>query len=905
MTDQKFCHLHIHTDMSLMDGAMKIDTLLEQAKKFGMKKIAITNHGNMIDMPKWMWAGEKEGIQIIPGCELYVCWDFSRHLKDSEHKTIYHMVALATNATGWKNLLALCSEGFISGKYYKPRVDRELIEKYKEGIIFTTACLNGIFNAKMNRQGLEPVVLKEDVEALKAILGDQVYFEVQRHPNTPEQDNGNCQLLKFSKEYNIPVVATCDSHYGLPEHYDAWTSLMSLQMNMTHHAPNDFYVKSQEEMIKLWEDLPEAISNSMVIANKCEPIKLDKSYKFPVFDTGGVPLDEALAKEAFTGLRDRMDKFKITGVRRTLYEDRLKSELDIINSMGFPGYMLIVADFIQEAKRRGIPVGPGRGSAAGCAVAWATGITNVDPLKYDLFMERFLNPERVSMPDIDTDFGHIRRDEMKDYVKQKYGVDKVASIMTIGTMAARGSLKDIARVKGLSFAEGNALSQAVPAGVRGKNVYLKTITDPGHEDYSKEFMDFIKTNPLYPEVLRVAKVVEGMAKSSGTHAAGVVISDHRPLVEHTALMMDKHDNIVTQFSMNILDKIGLIKFDFLGLSTLTVIDNTKHAVLKRYGVDIDLDMIPEDDPKAFAILCEGNLRGIFQLSGSSGFKNVTMQIQPHSIDEIADITSLYRPGPLDNGFIPMYVEAKKTGKIKYMIEVSNKEVQAELEKLLDPTKGVLIYQEQVMSIVQIMAGYSLGGADILRRIMGKKIPAEMEEQRKVFVEGCAGKGVSEAEANQAFDKIAKFAEYGFNKSHAIAYSILTYQTAWLKAHYPKEFLAACLTDEMGNQDKTIAYINDAKANDIKILPPDINESERDYSATDEGIRFGLSAIKDFGDVGAEFVLKERDKNGKFKTPIEFIKRVNLSKVNKAKIETLIRVGCFDSLIKENNNVQAR
>lgn len=899
-SDQKFCHLHIHTDMSLMDGAMKIDTLLEQAKKFGMKQIAITNHGNMIDMPKWMWAGEKEGIQIIPGCELYVCWDFPRHLKDNEHKTIYHMVALATNEIGWKNLLALCSEGFLSGKYYKPRVDRELIEKYKEGIIFTTACLNGIFNAKMNRQGKDEVVLREDAEALKAILGDQVYFEIQRHPNTPEQDKGNCQLLKFSKEYNIPVVATCDSHYGLPEHYDAWVSLMTLQMNgFEHHAPNDFYLKSQEEMIKLFEDIPEAISNSMVIANKCKPIKLDKSYKFPVFETNGVPLDKALETEAREGLRQLLDKFKITGIKRTIYEDRLKSELDIINSMGFPGYMLIVADFIKEAKRRGIPVGPGRGSAAGCLVAFATGITNVDPLKYDLFMERFLNPERVSMPDIDTDFGHTRRDEMKEYVKIKYGEDKVASIMTIGTMAARGSLKDIARVKKLSFAEGDALSKAVPAGVRGKNVYLKTITDPKHEDYSQEFMDFVKTNPVYPEVLRIAKIVEGMAKSAGTHAAGVVISDDKPLVQHTALMLDKHDRIVTQFPMGTLDKIGLIKFDFLGLSTLTVIENTRQAIKRRYGIDIDLDLIPDDDAKAFAVLCEGNLRGIFQLSGSSGFKNVTMQIQPHSIDEIADITSLYRPGPLDNGFIPMYVDAKKTGKIKYMIQVSNQEVQKKLEELLNPTKGVLIYQEQVMSIVQIMAGYSLGGADILRRIMGKKIPKEMEEQRKVFVEGCEKNGVSKAEADEAFDKIAKFAEYGFNKSHAIAYSILTYQTAWLKAYYPKEFLAACLTDEMGNQDKTIAYINDAKANDIKILPPDINESEIDYSATDEGIRFGLSAIKDFGEVGAEYVIKEREKNGKFKHPIEFIKRVNLQKVNKAKIETLVRVGCFDSLMKKN------
>lgn len=896
MSDQKFCHLHIHTDMSLMDGAMKIETLIAQAKKFGMKKIAITNHGNMINMPQWMWDAEKEGIQIIPGCELYVCWDFPRHLKDSEHKTIYHMVALATNEIGWKNLLKLCSEGFLSGKYYKPRVDRELLERYKEGIIFTTACLNGIFNAKLNRQGKEEVVLREDAEALKTILGDNVYFEIQRHPSSPEQERGNCQLLKFSKEYNIPVVATCDSHYGLPDHYDAWVSLMTLQMNgMQHHAPNDFYLKSQEEMIKLFEDIPEAISNTMIVANKCEPIKLDKSYKFPVFETGGLTLEEALKKQSEEGLQNIFNKQKITGIKRKEYEDRLNYELKIINEMGFPGYMLIVADFIGAAKQKDIPVGPGRGSAAGSLVAYALGITNADPIKYGLIMERFLNPERISMPDIDTDFGHRRRDEMKLYTKEKYGFDKVASIMTIGTMAARGSLRDISRVLGLSYTEGDILAKAVPEGKRGKNVYLRTITDPNHEDYSQEFMDVVNGHSGYKEVVRIAKIVEGMAKSTGTHAAGVIISDDKPLVEHTALMLDKHDQIVSQFDMKVLEKIGLIKFDFLGLSTLTVVDDTIKAIKKRYNTEIDFDLIPENDSKAFDILCTGNLQGVFQLSGSSGFKNVVMQIQPHSIEEIADITSLYRPGPLDNGFIPMYVDAKKTGIIKYMVHVSNPEIQIKLEELLKPTKGVLIYQEQVMQIVQIMAGYSLGQADILRRIMGKKIPAEMQAQREVFVKGCLENKIKEEEANEAFDKIAKFAEYGFNKSHAIAYSILTYQTAWLKAHYPKEFLAACLTDEVGDQDKTITYLNDAKANEIAILPPDVNESDEYYSATEKGIRFGLAAIKDFGDVGAGYVIKEREKNGPYKSFVNFLKRVNLQKVNKSKIETLIRVGCFDSI----------
>lgn len=884
-------------DASLMDGAMKIESLFAQAKKFGMSKIAITNHGNMINMPHYIWKGEREGIQVIPGCELYLCWDFPRHLKDNEHKTIYHMVALATNDIGYKNLLKLCSEGFLSGKYYKPRIDRELLDKYKEGIIFTTACLNGIFNAKLNKQGKEEVVLRSDAEDLKAILGDNIYFELQRHPNTPDQDKGNEQLRKFSREFNIPMVATCDSHYALPEHYEAWTSLMTIQMaGIEHHAPNDFYVKSQEQMLELFKDIPEAISNTMVIANKCQPIKLDTSPKFPVFDTKGEPVDEYIRRECIAGLEKLCTKYSIVGTKRQVYFERLNYELDVLITMGFSSYMLTVADFVNFAKSKDIPCGPGRGSAAGCLVAWALGITNVDPIKYGLLFERFQNPERVSMPDIDMDFGDLRRDEVKEYAAIKYGEDKVASIMTLGTMAARGAIRDIGRVLGALFVDADALSKAVPKGVRGKNVYLRTITDPAHEDYSKEFMDFVATKPIYADIIRIAKVVEGMARSTGTHAAGVIISDHNPLNYYIALMRDKNDKICSQDDMKAIEKLGLVKMDFLGLATCTVIDNTVKTIKERYGIDIDLDMIPEDDPETFKTLCEGDLLGLFQLSGSGGFRDVTMQIQPHSIEEIADITSLYRPGPLDNGFIPKYVDAKKTGNIQYMVSVSNPEVNKRIQDLLNPTKGVIIYQEQVMELVRVMGNYSLGQADILRRIMGKKIPAEMAAQRDVFVKACTTNNVSEAEANDAFDRIAKFAEYGFNKSHAVAYSILTYQTAWLKTHYPKEFYAACLTNAIGNQDETISFINGCKEKDIKVLPPDINESGIAFSPTDNGIRFGLSAVKDFGDIGAEYVIKEREKHGSFKSFIDFAKRVNLQKVNKAKIETLIRVGCFDSLL---------
>ena len=881
-----------------MDGAMKVDDLYDLCEKYKMTKVAITNHGNIINMPQFILDARKRGIQVIPGCELYVCWDFPRHLKDSDHKIVYHMVALATNQTGYQNLMKMTSEAYLSGKYYKPRVDRELLEKYKEGIVFTTACLNGIFNAKYIRQGKDPVVLREEAQQMKDLLGDQIYFEIQRHPDTPEQDKGNCQIIEMSQEFDIPLVATCDSHYAVPEHHQAWTSIMTLQMNgFKHQVPNDFYVKSQEQMIELFKDIPEAIENTMKIANMCEPITIDSSYKFPEFDTGALTKEEYLQKECEKGLEWRFIQYNIFNGSRKLYEERLQEEIDIINGMGFPDYMLIVADFCTYARNNKIPLGPGRGSAAGSLVAWVLGITNVDPIKYGLLMERFLNPERVSMPDIDLDFGHRLRDKMKTYAADKYGEDKVASIMTVGTMAAKGALRDVARVFELPYNEADALAKMVPDGKRGRNVYLRTITDPKHEDYSQAFMDFINQKQVYKDVLRVAKIMEGMARSTGTHAAGVIISDHLPLWEHCGVMLDKNEKIVTSVTMNVAEKIlGLVKMDFLGLSTLTVEDDAVNHIRENYDIDIDLDAIPEDDSATFDLLCRGDLLGVFQLSGSSGFKDVVMQIQPRSIEEIADITSLYRPGPLDNGFIPKYVEAKRTGKIEYMIKIaSNLDINKQVEELLLPTKGVLIYQEQVMKLAQIMAGYSLGKADLLRRAMGKKIPEEMEACREEFVQGCFENGIENQEAMGAFDVIAKFAEYGFNKSHAIAYSIISYQTAYLKAHYPKEFLAACLTDELKNQDKTIAYINDCKAHGIKILPPDINESNVEYTPVEKGIRFGLAAIKSFGNVGAEYVMKERNKAGRFNNFVQFVNRIDLQKVNRAKMEVLIKAGCFDNI----------
>lgn len=878
-----------------MDGACKFQDLIKRCKELNFKKVAITNHGNIINMPKMILDAEKEGIQVIPGSELYVSWDYPRTIMEKDKYQAYHMVALATNDIGYRNLIKLVSEGHLTGRYKKPRVDKELIEKYKEGIIFTSACMNGVFNRKLNKEEVDREEVKKNAAWFKEVLDGQFYLEIQRHPNFPEQDAANLMIIETSREYDIPLVATCDSHYAYPEHHKAWGTMMMIGMGLTEFdAANDYYIKSAQEMKELFMDFPEAISNTVKISNRCEPIKFDGSYKFPVFDTGNVSEKEYLKKESYSGLDLRLAQTGLTS-KRSEYEERLDLELKVIHDMGFDGYMLVVSDYVNAAKRLDIPVGAGRGSAAGSLVCWVTNITDVDPIKYGLLFERFLNPDRISMPDIDVDFGDIKRDQIIKYVEEKHGKDKVAQIMTIGTMAAKGALRSCCKAVGVMYSDADALAKEIPEGLRGQNVYLNTITDVNHEDYSASFMSAINRREDFKEALRVALILEGMTRNTGVHAAGVIISDHKPLWEHIGLMLDKDGNVISSDAMGVLEKIiGLIKFDFLGLSTLTTIERTCEFVKLNYGIDIDINNIPLDDSKTYDLLCSGNLAGIFQLSGSSGFKEVTMQIQPRDIEEIADITSLYRPGPLDNGFIPIYVSAKNTGKIKYMVKVSDLSMQNKIKELLDPTKGVIIYQEQVMKLVQIMAGYTLAQADILRRVMGKKIESEMELQREVFVKGCLANNITEEEANDAFNSIAKFAAYGFNKSHAIAYSLITYQTAYLRAHYMKEFMAAALTEVSGKRDKTISFLNDCKANGIKVLPPSINESQLVYTPTKEGIRFGLGAVKSVGDIAIDCIMRARSK-GSFKNILDFCGRVDLKKVNTAKIQTLIRAGCFDEI----------
>lgn len=892
---QGFVHTHVHTDYSLLDGATKIEGLIKRCKELGMTRIAVTNHGNMFNMPKIIDLCAKEGIQIIPGCELYTTWDFPCTIKDAEHDQRYHMIALASNEVGYKNLMKLTSYGYLVGRYHKPRVDREAIERHKEGIIFTTACFNGPIGRRLIRENRSLEDTKQDIRWLKEVLGDSIYLELQRHPDFPEQEQANQAVVALSKEFNIPLIVGCDSHYARPEHYQAWSVMKALQMGGKEdvlEADNDYYIKSEEEMRNLFKDYPEAINNTVALADRCQPLKIKRDFKFPVFNTGSLTADEYLEKEVFDGLELRFAESGIDRVSRDGYRIQVKTELAIIKNMGFSSYFLVVADFIRYAKTKGILVGPGRGSAAGSIACWALRITEVDPLKYGLLFERFLNPDRITMPDIDVDFADDRRDEVKKYMVEKYGADKVASIMTIGTMAAKGALRDTCRILGVPYTESAALSKAVPEGKRGKNVYLRNIVNPKDKDYSEDFMKFVNSKEYYKKALEVALVLEGMTRSSGTHAAGVVVSDHNPITDYVPLMLDKDDNIVTQYDMNVCEQVGLIKFDFLALSTLTTIQMAVNYIKKNHGVDIDIDKIALDDNRTYDLLCAGNLFGVFQLSGSSGFRDVVIGVQPRSIEAIGDITSLYRPGPLDNGFVTKYVKAKNSGEIEYMISVDNPEINNKIIDILESTKGVLIYQEQVMQIARTMAGYTLAQADLLRRAMGKKDEKKMAQEEERFMAGCEKNKISKESAKQAWDIMSKFADYGFNKSHAIAYSLISYQTAYLKAHFPIEFMAALLTELAGDQDKTIACLADCKLNNIKILPPHVNKSNSSYTPTKDGIRFGLGAIKDVGPACIDSVVKKRE-DGPYKSFFDFLTRVDLLKVNSGKIETLIRAGCFD------------
>jgi DNA polymerase III subunit alpha len=888
MHHANFVHLHVHSYYSLLDGAAPIEALANKAKDYRMPAMAITDHGNMFGAIDFYQAMSKAGVKPCIGCEAYLLTKGSRLTRDLKQEgTLSHLTLLCKNRDGYRNLCKLISSGHLEGFYYKPRIDKEILREHSKGLIALSGCLKGeVARALAEGRWEEAVAAAEE---MAEIFPDNRFFlELQDH-GLPEQVRVREGLVKLGKELGIGLVATNDVHYLHREDAVAHDALLCIQTGKTIDEQNrmrlgtqEFYLKSPEEMGELFADCPEAISNTVAIAERLN-LEFDfKTYHFPKFvPPEGQDLQTYLAARAREGLTARLAtilarKAGSEEALRAAYEERLESEIQMIAKMGFAGYFLIVADFIGYAKGIGLPVGPGRGSAAGSLVAFALGITNIDPIEHILLFERFLNPERISMPDVDIDFCMRRRGEVIDYVAKKYG--NVSQIITFGKMKARAVVRDVGRVMGLPYGDVDRLAKLIPATL-GMTLAEALKIEP---KLSAE----AKREPQVARLLEIARALEGFPRHASTHAAGVVISD-LPLTEFLPLYRGQNDEVVTQFDMKCVEKIGLVKFDFLGLKTLTVIDDAIALIAKRTGSRLDIDALPLDDPLVYEKLSQGDTAGIFQLE-SSGMTDLVMKLKPTAFPDIVALVALFRPGPLGSGMVDDFIN-RKHGRTPIRYELPA------LEPILRETYGVIVYQEQVMQIANVLANYSLGEADMLRRAMGKKKAEEMAKQRERFVEGATANRIQRAKAEHLFDLLAKFADYGFNKSHSAAYAMVSFQTAWLKFHHPTEFMAAMLTAERDNTDKILQYMNDCRAHDIRVLPPDVNESSRDFTVVEERvIRFGLAAVKNVGDAAIESVIAAREEGGAFRSLFDFCERIDSRKVNKRVIESLIKCGAFDT-----------
>ena len=879
-----FTHLHVHTEYSLLDGSGKIKEMVAQAKALGCDSLAITDHGAMYGVIDFYRAAKEAGIKPIIGCEIYVTNGsrFDREISQGDDR-YYHLVLLAENNQGYSNLMKIVSTGFTEGFYYKPRVDYETLEKYSGGLIASSACLAGIIPKLLLRGRYEDAV--EEALRLQNLFGRGNFFlELQDH-GMPEQRTVNSQLLRMSEEYKIPLIATNDVHYTYDTDWEAHDILLCIQTGKKVHDQDrmryeggQYYLKSPEEMQELFRYAPEAIQNTELIAKRCNVEIEFGVQKLPQYDVpAGYTAEEYLTKLCEEGLRRRYENYQD-------YEDRLHFELETIKQMGYVDYFLIVWDFINYAKQNHIMVGPGRGSAAGSLVSYALAITDIDPIRYNLLFERFLNPERVSMPDIDVDFCYERRGEVIDYVTQKYGKDKVVQIITFGTMAARNVIRDVGRVLDMPYGAVDQIAKMIPA-------ELNITIDKALQENS-EFKRAYETDTQIRNLIDMAKRLEGLPRHSSMHAAGVVISKE-PIMEYVPLSRGSDGSIVTQYVMTTLEELGLLKMDFLGLRTLTVIQDALEMIKTNIGLSIDLNEIDYNDINVLEMIGAGKTEGVFQLE-SAGMKSFMRELRPQTLEDIIAGIALYRPGPMD--FIPKYIAGKNSGKeIVYDCP--------QLKPILEPTYGCIVYQEQVMQIVRDLAGYSLGGADILRRAMSKKKDSVMQAERKRFVygdektgvAGCIKNGISEQVANKIYDDMVDFAKYAFNKSHAAAYAIVCYQTAYLKFYFPVEFMAALMTSVMDRLTKLGEYIQECKGLSIDILPPDINEAESTFAARGKNIRYGLSAIKGVGRNVIDAIVEERKKNGPYQDIYDFCQRLALKDINKRTVENLIKAGAFDSL----------
>ena len=911
----KFTHLHLHTEYSLLDGANKIKPLAKKVKKMGMTSVAMTDHGNMFGAIDFYNAMRAEGIKPIIGMEAYI--HNSEDIGDKTNRQRFHLCLYAKNDIGYKNLMFLSSQAYMHGFYYYPRINKQLLKDNSEGLVCSAACLQGEVNWHLNTQSERNVKngakgyeeAKKIALEYKEIFGDDFYLEIMRH-GIGDQHFVDDQILRISKETGIKVVATNDTHYLEQKDADAHEAFMCIAMNKLYddpkrlrHSVHEFYLKSPEQIAKLYADIPEALEATQEIADKCNlEIKLGNptppNFKFTrqKLDELGLKIPEPeleyslendkvlFIHECRMGLEDRL-KIVLPEYHQE-YRDRLQVEIEIINNMRFPGYMLIVWDFVIVAKQMGIPVGPGRGSAAGSLVAFSLKITDIDPIPYGLLFERFLNPERVSMPDIDMDFCQARRGEIIDYVVQQYGRANVAQIITFGKLLAKGVIRDVARVLDMPYAKADAMAKLIPdeLGINLTSSYEK-------EPKIKELCD---ADPQAARVWEYALALEGLNRNAGTHAAGVVISNE-PLWKKTPLFKPSGlDTLATQYNGKYVEDVDLIKFDFLGLKTLTVIEEANKLIEQRHGKRVDFITADVNDKGVYDLIQTGDTLGLFQIE-SDGMQDLCKRLKPSNFEDIVAVLALYRPGPMESGMLDDFIE-RKHGRAK--IDYFHDELEEALKPILENTYGVIVYQEQVMQIVQSVGGFSLGGADLVRRAMGKKIKEEMDRLKGQFADGAEEKGFTRAYAEELFDLIVKFAGYGFNKSHSAAYALVTFYTSYLKCYYPAEFMAALLTLEKDNTDKVVRYVDEVKRLNLELFPPDINKSDLVFSATNingkEVVMFGMGAIKGAGDVAIKSILQAREK-GKFNDLSDFISRIDASKVNKRVIESLAKAGVFDSL----------
>lgn len=898
----QYIHLHNHTHYSLLDGAATVETLLKAAVDNNMPAVALTDHGVMFGAIEFYKKAKKKNIKPIIGCEVYIITKGSRFTKSKEKddgndllvsdgktkkkRDYHHLILLCKDIIGYKNLIKLVTLGHTEGYYYKPRIDFDLLSKHHEGLVCLSACAGGVVANPLISGDYEEA--KDIAKMYKDLFGDDFYLEIQDH-GIPAEKIVLRDMPKLAKELDIKLVATNDSHYVKREHAIAHNIMLLIPEASANDAPDitnlrygtdQIYFKSEKEMVELFRDFPDAIANTLEITEKCN-LKLNlgenQMPKFPIPpDAGVTTLEEYLEKIAWEGLRKRYKEIT------PIIDARMRHEIGVINRMGYAGYFLIVADFIKAARDRGVMVGPGRGSAAGSIVAFATQITNVDPLKYDLLFERFLNPDRISMPDIDVDFSDWKRDIVIKYVREKYGEENVAQIITFGTLSSKAVLKDVARVLGIPLSLVEGITKQIPT-MLGKVMPIQEALDtlPDLKPYKDS------ADPKIQQMFEVAKVLEGMNRNAGMHAAGIVISPE-PLSNLVPMYRTPSTELMTQFTMKDLEEAGLLKMDFLGLRTLTVIENALEHIKKNHGTEINIDELPEDDPKTFELFSKGQTVAVFQFE-SSGMQDWLRKLKPNSISDLTAMNALYRPGPMEN--IGDFIKRKHgLAKIEYL--------HPKLEETLRETYGVIVYQEQVMRIASDVGGFTLAKADLMRRAMGKKDKKIMEDLKAEFIEGAQSANKLTAKlAGEIFDLIEKFASYGFNKSHSVAYSIVAFQTAYLKAHYPAEYMAATLTSEISNTDKIVLFIDDCRKTGIEVLPPDVNESERDFTVTKGGIRFGLAAIKNVGSNAVDAIVRARIEKGKFNSLYDFCMKVDLHICTKKTIEGLVLAGAFDGITK--------